>query len=177
VIENNTSITNLQSDIFKFSASISGTVYAATGRGDFGRGSSGMSGITVELEDTDGDVLATTTTDRSGRYSFDQNSGPSDNPDIAPGINVTGTYDIVVEYPAGIRGLTADSTSTSASVSISRSGINVDNMNFDLGTGGVAQGHSCDFNQFFDGTHFNDDAGSMSVQSMLNDPSWWQTQS
>jgi len=79
VIEANTGVANLQSDVFLFQASISGTVSGtATGSrrgmagpaGPFAGGTNGIAGITVDLEDTDGDVLATTVTDARGRYTL-----------------------------------------------------------------------------------------------------------
>src|SRR3989442_14568215 len=66
VIEANTNITNLQSDVFLFKASISGSVFL--NQGAFNRGGGGA-GITVQLKNSDGDVVATTITDRQGRYS------------------------------------------------------------------------------------------------------------
>ncbi len=53
VIEANTNITNLQSDVFIFQASISGTVGLNPGPVH----GVGVPGITVELQDTSGDVL------------------------------------------------------------------------------------------------------------------------
>ena len=67
VIEANTGITNLQSDVFIFKASISGTVSLAPGGSHHGSVQQGMAGITVQLEDTRGDVLATTTTNNQGQ--------------------------------------------------------------------------------------------------------------
>jgi hypothetical protein len=75
LIEANTGITNLQADVFKFTASISGTVTSASGASASGRGAHassqrGLPGVTVQLRDPGGDILATTVTDGSGRYSF-----------------------------------------------------------------------------------------------------------
>ena len=81
VIEANTGITNLQSDVFVFKASISGTVSLATGGSHSGSVQQGMAGMTVQLEDTKGDVLATTTTNSRGQYTFNQLSGPAANPE------------------------------------------------------------------------------------------------
>ena len=90
VIEANTDITNLQSDVFIFQASISGTVAAQLRDPS---AASGVPGHHGQLEDTSGDVLATTTTDSRGNYSFNQLSGPAANPENAPGVSGTGTYD------------------------------------------------------------------------------------
>ena len=92
VIEANTGITNLQSNVFIFQASISGTVGLNLGP----LHGLGVPGITVELQDTSGDVLATTTTNSRGQYSFNQLSGPAANPVNAPGVSGTGDYDIVL---------------------------------------------------------------------------------
>ena len=84
VIEANTGITNLPSDVFTFKASISGTVSLARRRVARRSMQQGMAGITVQLEDTSGDVLATTTTNSRGRYTFNQLSGPAANPANTP---------------------------------------------------------------------------------------------
>jgi hypothetical protein len=80
----NTGVTNLQSDVFIFQASISGAVRDGSGQG--------VAGITVQLLDTNGDVLATIVTDSQGRYTFNQQSGPASNPDVGSGISATGNY-------------------------------------------------------------------------------------
>jgi peroxidase len=88
VIERNTGLTNLQSDVFFFHASISGTVtsvfqsgsspFGPNGLGGFGGGgfggaqnNQGLAGLTVNLLDSTGAVIDTTTTDFHGNYSFD----------------------------------------------------------------------------------------------------------
>ena len=82
VIEANTGITNLPSDVFIFKASISGTVSLAPRVAR--RSCNGVAGITVQLEDTSGDILATTTTNSRGQYTFNQHSGPAANPVNSP---------------------------------------------------------------------------------------------
>ena len=117
IIEANTNVTNLQADVFKFTASISGTVFSS---GDGGRGDSsshaGVAGVTVRLEDSSGNVLATTVTDRWGRYSFNQLSG----------IGGTGAYQVVLVPPSGY---TRTSTNPST-IQISRGGQDVTDVNF-----------------------------------------------
>ncbi|WP_332855801.1 SdrD B-like domain-containing protein [Duganella sp. S19_KUP01_CR8] len=49
-------------------------------------GEAGLSNVTVQLKDTDGHVVSTTTTDASGKYHFDVNPG---------------TYSVSVQAPAG----------------------------------------------------------------------------
>jgi peroxidase len=125
VIEANTNITNLQSNAFIFHASIGGTVALNLGpvRGV------GIPGITVELEDTTGDVLATTTTDSHGHYSFNQLSGPAANPENASGVSGTGTYEVVLSLPSWLQ----QTSRSPSSILISRSGINVTGVNYSLG--------------------------------------------
>ncbi len=72
VIEANTTVTNLQSDVFTFDASISGMVFNdANENGRQDRREPGLANVTVQLLDaTDGSVIATTRTDRLGNYQF-----------------------------------------------------------------------------------------------------------
>jgi hypothetical protein len=126
VIEANTGVTNLQSNVFLFQASISGSVSLNFGRGDL-RGV-GIPGVTVELEDTSGDVLATTTTDGRGHYSFNQLSGQAANVENASGVSGTGLYDVVLVLPSWLRQTTANPDS----ILISRGG-NVSGVNFGIG--------------------------------------------
>ncbi|HXC99086.1 MAG TPA: peroxidase family protein [Verrucomicrobiae bacterium] len=127
IIMNNTEITNLQDDVIIFQASISGTVSVGS-NGRSGGPNSGASGITVELEDTVGDILATTQTDQRGGYSFDQLSGPSGNPEIAPGVSATGYYQIVVAVPHGMK----QASPNPAPILISRGDTDVNGVNFVL---------------------------------------------
>jgi peroxidase len=105
IIMNNTGITNLQANVMLFQASISGTV-SVEGSTRAAVQNWGPSGITVRLEDTTGDILATTETDQRGRYSFDQLSGPSGNVEIAPGVSATGWYKVVLALPHGMKQVT-----------------------------------------------------------------------
>ena len=95
VIEANTPVTNLQRDVFVFDASIRGTVLAAERFA--GCRLDGLAGVTVELDDSSGNMIATTVTDSRGRYSFDQLDGVSD----------TGVYQVVVDLPSGATELSA----------------------------------------------------------------------
>src|SRR5262249_31490807 len=119
VIEHNTGITNLQDHAFFFKASISGTVFAGLGRNyHVGSVARGLPGVTVQLEDNSGNVLATTVTDRQGHYRFDNFNG----------IEGTGSYTVRLVVPSGF-------TQTSANPSpilISRGDINVSGVNFVL---------------------------------------------
>jgi hypothetical protein len=125
IIMNNTEITNLQEDVMIFQASISGTV-SVEGRGRTAGHNQGPSGITVQLEDATGDVLATTETDQQGHYGFNQLSGPSSNPEIAPGVSATGFYEVVLAVPRGMKQV----TSNPGPILISRGDTDVNGVNF-----------------------------------------------
>lgn len=73
VIRRNTSLTNLQDDAFFFRVGIAGTVFGDADRdGSPDRRERGLDGRTVELLDAGtGKLIASTTTDARGRYSFD----------------------------------------------------------------------------------------------------------
>src|SRR5262249_29887782 len=105
--------------VFQFKASISGTVASAQSGGN-GRSppSPGLAGVTVELEDASGDILATAVTDRQGRYRFDQLSG----------LSATGEYTVRLVVPSGF---TQTSTNPSA-ILISRGDINAIGVDFVL---------------------------------------------
>lgn len=126
VIEANTGITNLQSDVFTFNASISGTV-ALRANGSHNRSlHRAMTGMTVELENAQGDILATTTTNSRGHYSFRQSSGPATNPVISPGVSGTGIYHVTLVMPASMKQISPEPRS----ILISRGGAEARGMNF-----------------------------------------------
>jgi hypothetical protein len=113
VIEANTGITNLQTDVFRFTVSISGTVHLYQGgaspfwgRQDYGTSGPGLAGITVQLRDTSGNVLATTVTNRLGQYSFNQLSGPQASPASNFGVSQVGSYEVVLVLPPAWKQLT-----------------------------------------------------------------------
>ena len=87
-------------------------------------------GITVDLEDKSGDILATTVTNNQGEYSFNQLSGPAADQENSSGVSGTGDYNIVVILPAG----STQATQTSRTISISRGGQNMSNVNFFVGS-------------------------------------------
>ncbi|HEX4794131.1 MAG TPA: peroxidase family protein [Humisphaera sp.] len=71
VIEQNTSLTNLQANVFFFRPSIGGRVYVeVNGNGRPDAGEMGIAGRRVQLIDSDGTIIATTTTRRDGSYLF-----------------------------------------------------------------------------------------------------------
>ncbi len=134
VIESNTSITNLQPDVFIFQASISGTVsLAASGTGQSGGpgrpgGPQGLAGITVHLEDSSGDILATAVTNQQGQFTFNQLSGPAADPENASGVSGTGSYNVVLALPASLQQTSANPSS----ILITRSGTSVTGVNFSV---------------------------------------------
>jgi hypothetical protein len=120
VIEANTGITNLQSNVFYFKASISGTVFSGQGQHGPGRGpfERGLPGVTVQLEDGSRTVLATTVTDGQGHYSFDQLTGMSG----------TGYYTVRLVVPPG----NTQTSANPATILFSRGDINVRGVNFSV---------------------------------------------
>lgn len=127
VIKANTDITNLQGNVIRFKASISGTVFNdSNGDGQQESNEPGISGVTLQLQDIAGDILATTTTDKNGNFRFNQLSGPAANPDIASGVSAVGDYNIVVVPPVGMRQTTANP----GTINISRGGTDVTGVNF-----------------------------------------------
>jgi hypothetical protein len=125
IIETNTGVTNLQADVFRFTASISGSVILQGGaRAVAHSAAQGLSGIAVQLEDASGNVLGTTVTDRSGRYQFNQLSG----------IGGTGDYSVRLILPSGL----IQSTRNPSAISINRGGIAVRGVDFVLAHGGAA---------------------------------------
>lgn len=128
VIEANTNITNLQSNVFLFKASISGTVSTASNMPGGRSGQMGLAGLTVELEDASGDVLATTLTNSQGQYLFNQLSGPAADLAIPSGVSGTGTYKVVLVLPPGATQLSPPASA----ITISRGDTNVANVNFNV---------------------------------------------
>jgi peroxidase len=123
VIEANTNITNLQSDVFLFQASIGGTV-TLNGRG--------AAGITVQLEDSSGDILATTVTNRFGAYNFNQLSGPAANVENGSGVSATGDYLVRLVLPSGAKQVSPNPPT----IQITRGGTQVRGVNFALASNG-----------------------------------------
>jgi peroxidase len=79
IIARNTTTKNLQDNVFFFKTSISGQVTTGAVRNvtsTFGSkppsSSNGLAGIKIELLDSTGAIIATTTTDRNGLYQFSQ---------------------------------------------------------------------------------------------------------
>lgn len=104
VIRANTGVQNLQGNVFFFKAQVQGRVFQdANGNGRADGREAGLAGVTVQLLNDEGEVIATATTDRQGGYAF--RSLPE-----------TGDYSVQVVPPARAVATTA----TTAAVSISR---------------------------------------------------------
>jgi hypothetical protein len=117
VIEANTNVTNLQADAFIFTASISGSVTTVPNGPPPPPAApaprpTGVWGITVSLLQ-DGSVVATTTTNSAGQYSFDQQDGLA-----------TGTYTVSIKLSNGT------TLTTPNSIVISTGGQKVSGINF-----------------------------------------------
>jgi hypothetical protein len=121
MIEANTNITNLQSNVFVFSATISGTA-SVPGQPVRGHASppTPVAGATVQLIDDNNVVIASVVTDAQGRYRFDQSTGMSS----------TGSYTVRLLAPSGYTVVSHDPVTDL----ISRGNDN-DTINFTL-TGG-----------------------------------------
>ena len=74
IIERNTDVEGLQDNVFFFRAEVRGTVSSGLAdendSGRRGRSDDGVEGVVVELLDDQGEVIATTTTNRRGDYRF-----------------------------------------------------------------------------------------------------------
>ncbi len=112
VIRRNTSVTNLQENVFFFKTSITGRVFADVNQnGKFNPGEQGIGGRLVQLLDMDGNVLATVLTKPDGSYRFD-------------GLDL-GTYQVREVVPNGVK----QTTPPPQPIKITR-GMTVSDINF-----------------------------------------------
>src|SRR5262249_44931136 len=116
IIEANTGVSNLQNDVFKFTASVNGAVTSPAGGRHGTSGVQGLPGVTVQLEDSSGNVLATTVTDRLGRYRFTQLTG----------LGGTGVYTVAIVVPSGF----TQTSTNPAPITISSGDDNMSGVNF-----------------------------------------------
>jgi hypothetical protein len=118
VIEANTAITNLQSNVFYFREAISGTVFNDRDSDGFPRtpDEAGMSGIIVNLIDASGSIVSTTTTDSHGHYRFTDQTG-------IPG---TGNYTVTIVLPSGA----IQTMPNPGPILLSCGGLDIDNVDF-----------------------------------------------
>lgn len=115
IIQRNTTINNLQGNVFFLQAEVGGQVFVdsnANGRQD--RTEAALPGIEVQLLNDEGTILASTRTGRDGRYKFTS-------------FNETGDYTVRV-IPTG----RLTTTLTDRAVLISRGGLTISNVNFGL---------------------------------------------
>ena len=121
VIQDNTAINNLQANVFLFKLNIEGTVFFdAAGTGIRTSTDPGVQGIVVNLLDDQGNVVATTTTDANGHYSFSDQTG-------IPG---TGNYSVMVMVPTGYQSTTV----ITHAIHLSRGGLDYDGEDFGINT-------------------------------------------
>jgi hypothetical protein len=121
IIMNNTSITNLQANVFFFREEISGTVFNdANGNGVRDTGEAGIQGVTVNLLDSTGAVIASTVTDVNGEYDFTDLTG-------IPG---TGRFSVSINMPAGYTQNLTEIGHDPGIIFLTRGGLDVTGQNF-----------------------------------------------
>ena len=101
VVRRNTTISNLQDNVFVFDVDVTGHVWLdRDGDGRQDRGESGLAGRKVDLFNSDGELVDSVTTDTSGAYHFD---------------NVQiGHFQLRANLPRGFRATTAAARSDDA---------------------------------------------------------------
>jgi hypothetical protein len=123
VIKPNTSITNLQSNVFYFRERVSGVVFDdLNGNGSRDRGEPGLAGATVNLNDDQGNTIASAVTDADGVYEFTDQTG-------IPG---TGNYTVSVVLPDGFAQNAAEIAHNPGTIHLSRGGLTYNGQNFGL---------------------------------------------
>ena len=116
VIQRNTSITNLQKNVFFMRTEVTGQVFVdGNANGHQDRQENGLEGITLELLNDEGDVIATTQTDIRGRYVFTE-------------FEETGDYQIRILLPTGA----TTSGPTTVDVLVSSGDDSLGNLDFAL---------------------------------------------
>ena len=116
VIARNTTIRTLQENVFFLQSEVRGQVYLdANGSGRQDRFEAGLPGVTVELLNDEGDVIATTVTSSRGRYQFDT-------------FHETGDYQVRVVIPNRLRA----TTRTTIDALVSRGDQTISGVNFGM---------------------------------------------
>jgi hypothetical protein len=114
VVRNNTTVSNLQSNVFFMQAELTGLVFTdSNGNGQQDQQEGSLAGVTVELLNNAGAVIASSSTDSSGRYRFE--------------LAETGGYQLRVVLPP--RMITA---SRSHDALVSRGEVTLQGMDFGL---------------------------------------------
>ncbi|MCX7421052.1 MAG: SpaA isopeptide-forming pilin-related protein [Planctomycetia bacterium] len=112
VIRRNTNLTNIQTNVFLYQATISGRVFGDGNRdGVANPREVGIAGRMIQLLDADNNIVATTVTDRNGQYRFEHLS--------------LGTYQVNEVLPAGA----INTTPPPQPIAITR-GMKVDRIDF-----------------------------------------------
>jgi hypothetical protein len=129
VIKNNTSITNLQADVFFNRLEISGTVFNdPDGDGVRQTGEAGIQGVTVELHDAaSGALIGSTVTDVNGEYDFTELGAGTDGT-----IPATGNYTLKVILPPGYTQNATQVAHSPGEVFLSRGDLQLDGREFAL---------------------------------------------
>ena len=118
IIERNTTITNLQDDVFYFRSQVRGSVFMTASSTSNIRGDQRpvpAANVTVELLNEDNEVIATTVSDGRGQYKFGS-------------VAETGSYAVRVVAKAG----TSVASASTLSFSISRGDQRISNLDFKL---------------------------------------------
>lgn len=116
IIARNTAIDNLQENVFFMFAEVSGQVFVdSNGNGRQDRREQELRGVTVELLDDEGSVIATAITNERGRYQFNS-------------FRETGDYQVRIIVPNRFRAVTAETVE----LLISRGDESIAGVNFGL---------------------------------------------
>lgn len=117
VIARNTHVTNLQGNVFLFRSVVRGTAFLDLNRnGVRDSGEPGLPGLTLQLVDGGGDVLATATSDLFGNYAFNGFNG----------LTGTGEYGVQLVVPDGL----LPTSENPLTVLISRGDVTMTGVNF-----------------------------------------------
>jgi hypothetical protein len=127
VISNNTSITNLQGNVFFNRLEISGTVFNdPDGNGVRETGEAGIHGVTVELHDAaSGDLISSTVTDANGEYDFTELGAGTDG--TIPG---TGNFTLKLIVPPGFTQNATEIAHNPGEIFLSRGDLQIDGQDF-----------------------------------------------
>jgi hypothetical protein len=127
VIKNNTSITNLQANVFFNRLEISGTVFNdPDGNGVRETGEAGIPGVTIELHDAaSGAFINSTMTDANGEYDFTELGAGTDGT-----IPATGNYTLKLILPPGFTQNATQIAHNPGEIFLSRGDLQIDGQNF-----------------------------------------------
>jgi len=116
ILERNTDISNFQTNVFFMKAQVTGRAFFdRDGDGKFDFGEVALAGVSVELLNDAGEVIAATTTDNLGRYRFTQ-------------FNETGDYQVRITVSAQLQ----VTTPNPADILISNGDTQITGLNFGI---------------------------------------------